>query len=333
MRNDGDSTLWLDFHDDAGNPMPVVIDEVISDTVFVRHPDPGDVPLGRVPLEPGQSAVMTTPIDGVGLCASGEVGADDEMFSLRVVPEGRADGVVFGRTLRHGELDDGRRVHVRPGESFSLAPGAVAVALAAIDDYYRQVDSSRPEGCLATALRVWFGIGSHDEASEMRMLTVAAAHRLDAAEHLLRRAAHVRYSMKDEDDLRAAQLVAKVDELIHLVQEGIVATARCIALVERGTEAAVFAFRLPSAVLLHKAAIKDLRDAYEHIEERAFGRVGIRGVSDERALMIFDHEPLVRSGVIEYMDHHLDLDVLPDVLDGCRLAIRALAGGPPEPSS
>lgn len=192
---------------------------------------------------------------------------------------------------------------------------------------YRQVDPDRPEGSLATALRVWFGIGTHDLA-ETRMLTTAAAYRLDAAQHLLRRAERMRDSLRAEGDFSGAQVVARVDELIHLVQEGIVALARCIALIERGVETSTFAVPFPSEIESHKDAIKDVRDAYEHIDERAFGRIGIRGVPDERALMIFEHDRLVRSGVIEYLDHRLVLSELPKVLEACRTAIRALAGGP-----
>lgn len=331
-RNDTDTVLWFEANDDSGNPLPMLIDEVVEDTVYVRRLDPGEVPGGRIPLAPGQHVVMTTPVAAVGVCASGEVGANDIMFALRVVPDGRAEAVVYGRTLRFGELDDGRRVHVRPGESLTLAKGSVTVELDAIDAYYRQVDPERPEGSLATALRVWFGLGTCDSA-EMRMLTTAAAYRLDAAQHLLRRGELIRSSLQVEGDLAGAQLAAKADELIHLVQEGIVALARCIALVERGIETSTFAIAMPTEIESHKATIKDVRDAYEHIDERAFGRVGIKGVKDERALMIFEHAPLVRSGAIEYLDHRLLLSELPQVLEACRTAIKALAGGPPGDSA
>ncbi len=326
-RNDTGSVLWFEVQDDSGAPLPLLVDEVFEDTVYVRELDPGEVARGRIPVGPGQRIVMATPIAAVGLCASGEAGANDVMFSLRVVPDGRAEGVVYGRTLRFGEADDGRRVHVRPGESFTLAKGSLTVELDAIDEFYRQVDPDRPEGSLATALRVWFGIGTHDLA-ETRMLTTAAAYRLDAAQHLLRRAERMRDSLRAEGDFSGAQVVARVDELIHLVQEGIVALARCIALIERGVETSTFAVPFPSEIESHKDAIKDVRDAYEHIDERAFGRIGIRGVPDERALMIFEHDRLVRSGVIEYLDHRLVLSELPKVLEACRTAIKALAGGP-----
>jgi hypothetical protein len=327
-RNDSGNEVWFELFDDCGKPIPVLIDEVVGDTVFVRHLDPGEEPGGRIPLEPGQSVLLTTPIAAVGLHTSDQVGANDMIFDLRVVPDGRAPGTVYARTLRFNELDDGRRVHVRPGETLTLAPGAVTVQLDAIDEYYRKVDPARPEGSLATALRVWFGMGT-GQAPELLMLMSAAAYRLDAAHHLLCHAEVARCSLQQAGDQSSAAQVAKVDELIHLVQEGIVALARCIALVRCGVEQAEFDVALPAPIANHMVAIKDIRDAYEHIDERALGRVGNKKVVDQRSFMIFKHEALVRDGLIEYFDHRLALSDLPEVLEACRATIKALAGGPP----
>jgi hypothetical protein len=327
-RNDSNDVVWFEAMDDGGNPIPVLIDEVVLDTVFVRHIDPGEVTLGRIRLEPGQSVQMTTPIASVGLHTGDQVGANDMMFGVRVVPDGRAPGVVYARTLRFGETDDGRRVHVRPGESLTLKPGALRAELDAIDEFYRKVDPARPEGSLATALRVWFGIGN-GHVPEIVMLTSAAAYRLDAAHHLLHHAEIARSSLVQANELPAAKQAAKTDELIHLVQEGIVALARCIALVESGIDQSSYYVPLPTVMAANRVAIKDIRDAYEHIDERALGRVGIKRVVDERSYMIFDHRPLVTNGQIEYFDHRLAISDLPELLEACRTTIKVLAGGAP----
>jgi hypothetical protein len=325
-RNSFGYVVWLEAFDDCGNP--VLIDEVEGDTVFVRHLDPGEQPGGRIPIEPGQCVLMTTPISAVGLHTSDQVGANDMMFPLRVVPDGRVPGTVYARTLRFDELDDGRRIHVRPGETLTLAPGSVNVNLDAIDEYYRKVDPARPDGSLATALRVWFGI-STGHLPEVLLLTSAAAYRLDAAQHLLRRAEEVRRSLEHVGDHSAAAQVAKADELIHLAQEGIVALARCIAIIRRCIARSAFEVAIPAPIANRMLAIKDIRDAYEHIDERALGRVGNKRDEDERSFMIFDHRPLVRNGLIEYRDHRLALSDLPEVVEACRAAIKELAGAPP----
>jgi hypothetical protein len=255
------------------------------------------------------------------------------VYGLRVVPAGRAAGIAYGRTLRVGESDDGRRVHVRPGESLAFAPGSLAIALDAIDDYYRHVDPDRPEGSLATALRVWFGVAS-DVTDEARRLLGAAAHRFDAAQHLLGRAATVRASFEDDSDLGGPRLIVKADELIHLVQEGIVALGRSLALIRKGIEICSYEIDESAVIAASESAIKAVRDAYEHIDERAAGRLR-GGVDDDRAYTIFNHDTLLQHGVIEYMEHRLDLAELPAILDACRATIKALAGGPPslEPES
>ena len=324
IRNDTAETLWVELRGEGGATL--VLDEVVGDVVYVRQPDPGDETSQRIRLEPGQAVVVESPVGAISFHPTDQVGANDMVFSLRVVPERREPGVVFARTLRRDEPDDGRRVHVRPGEQLTLAPGSVSVALDAIDDYYRSVDPERPEGSLASALRVWFGMKSDVQAETLR-LAGAAAHRLDAAEHLLRRAELIRSSLVSEDGLGGPQLVAKVDEFIHLVQEVVVALARCIALLRKGAEISPFPVTLASPISTNEAAIKAIRDAYEHIDERAFGRVS-RNVVGDGALMIFDHRALIADGVIKYLDHRLDLAEIPKVLKECRAAIKVLAGGP-----
>ena len=138
----------------------------------------------------------------------------------------------------------------------------------------------------------------------------------------------IRSSLVSEADLGGPQLVAKVDEFIHLVQEGVVALARCIVLIREGAKISPFRVTLRSPICTNEAGIKAIRDAYEHIDERAFGRLA-RKVVDDRALMIFDHRSLIADGTIEYLDHRLDLADVQNVLQECRAAIKDLAGGPP----
>ena len=55
------------------------------------------------------------------------------LLSMRVVPDGRDGNVVFGRTLRWGEADDGRGVTVARGEEFTIPKGRLVVQLDHID--------------------------------------------------------------------------------------------------------------------------------------------------------------------------------------------------------
>jgi hypothetical protein len=95
---------------------------------------------------------------------------------------------------------------------------------------------------------------------------------------------------------------------------------------------AQFSINLPMpATITGKAlALRDIRDAFEHIEERALGNVW--GKPDADALSIFNQTDLLTRSVITYASHSLDLrsEVLPMLLDARRVAFdtAAQAAGP-----
>ena len=55
------------------------------------------------------------------------------LLSMRVVPDGREGNIVYGRTLRWGETDDGRGVPIAAGEEFVIRKGGLVVQLDHID--------------------------------------------------------------------------------------------------------------------------------------------------------------------------------------------------------
>lgn len=324
--NETDEPFWIEgLRSEGGESL--VLDEVVEDIVFVRHADPGDDTDERIRLDPGQRVVITSPRGCIAICLTDNDDEDDAIYWIRIVPVRREAGAIFGRSLRPGEPDDGRRVHVRPGERLELPAGSVQISLDAIEEFYRDLDPDRPHG-LGAVLRVWLKVAGV-EPPELARLALAAAHRLDAATHLLHRATSTGEFLHRQDRVGGPQLVAAVDEYVHLVQEVVVALARCIALIERGREAVSYPIPRTDTIDRHSAALKDIRDAYEHIDERAFGQA--RRHHDERNLMIFDHALLVREGLIAYFDHRLHVADLTDVIVASRQAIKALVGGPPTP--
>ncbi|CAM5730368.1 hypothetical protein MAUB1S_02372 [Mycolicibacterium aubagnense] len=68
-----------------------------------------------------------------------------------------------------------------------------------------------------------------------------------------------------------------------------------------------------------------MRDAYEHIEERAIGLV--KGLPHVDALTIFDHVRIVQDGVIAYGSHQFDLaSDAPAIIAAARDFLKAAAG-------
>ena len=52
-----------------------------------------------------------------------DVGANDALIGVRVVPVGRDGNKIIVKTLNHGEPDTGESVRRGPGESLLLPPG------------------------------------------------------------------------------------------------------------------------------------------------------------------------------------------------------------------
>ena len=77
----------------------------------------------------------------------------------------------------------------------------------------------------------------------------------------------------------------------------------------------------PPAVSGISTAVRHIRNAFEHIEERAAGTVQRREC--ETALTIFDQPDFLTSGTIQYGDHSLNLNSqVPDSLLACREFVR-----------
>ena len=88
---------------------------------------------------------------------------------------------------------------------------------------------------------------------------------------------------------------------------------------------------LPSSVESKKAAVREIRNAFEHIEDRALGQV--RGEPHEEALTVFQQSDLVEHGRLTYGKHALDLrEEVPRLLLDARQFVYDVAvevsGGP-----
>jgi hypothetical protein len=105
----------------------------------------------------GDEVIGMIPISHMSVNTNSETDDLTELIvSMRVVLTRREPGHVYLRTLRHDEVDDGRPVHVEPGESFTLEQ--VAVELDHIDSSEQPTDSGYAP--LTPPLWSWLSIGS-----------------------------------------------------------------------------------------------------------------------------------------------------------------------------
>ena len=84
--------------------------------------------------------------------------------------------------------------------------------------------------------------------------------------------------------------------------------------------------KMPDSVARTKCIVKHLRNAYEHIEERAKGRVGFNGEEDQEAKMVFHQPDFVSSSVLRYkgMKLHVESHVIQALLDCRKLMMEAI---------
>jgi|SRR5215204_667648 len=123
-------------------------------------------------------------IRAISLNLTPEVGADDALVAVRLIPDGRDGNVVFARSLRPDEKDDDTPVVVDPalGERLRIPPRSIQISI-------RDVDKSakaEPDGYAPITNTIWTWLSIGDPvAQELFLYLLAAARRLDGTHALL----------------------------------------------------------------------------------------------------------------------------------------------------
>jgi hypothetical protein len=308
----------------SDQPVRVVLDSREGNRVFVRQADPedGDDP-PRVPLFPGDELIVMQALTHVSHHITPDVGrTDDLLFSTRIVPVRREPGRVFARTLRRNEPDQGTRVHIRPGDELTFEVGAVVAELDAIDD--SEQEATVLYAPLTPVLWTWLQLGTGRSEATVRYL-LAAARRLDTAARLLGDVDELRATLKQKD-LSGPALRRAFFGLIGTVELAVIALGRSIDMVTRALSLIGTTVPVPTNITNSIQAVSEIRNAYEHIEDRALGRV--RQKPDPQALTIFDYRRLLDDDEIVYAGHSLNLvNEVPTLLRDARQYLKDVAGG------
>jgi hypothetical protein len=293
-----------------------------------------------------------------GLNLTPEIGANDGLVAVRVLPAGRDGNKVYGRALRVGEVDPGDPITVNPaaGEELHFPP-PIEISIQDIDKFaIQEPDGYKP---VSNTIFTWLNVGI-PTAPELFRFLLSASRRLDTA--------HILYTLingalsgvsgpfpQQQTDLFAS-LYTDIDEArgriseprerifaalglseslcvtLHRAVDMLQMVPRKLQKVPREIAAKV---QLPSSLFRKTTAPKALqamRDAFEHIDERAYGRTKRKHESNADALSIFDQKDIVH-GVLRYASHTLDLrsEVLPMFIDARRFTFDTaalVAGGP-----
>lgn len=311
-------TVTLGGSDDS---VPVTLLKREGTRVVVRQVDPCDPDPERIPLFEGDELVVAQAISHISL-HNNDISGDSSglLFSVRVVEAGRAPGKVYARTLRRGEPDPGARVHVPPGETLEFAAGSISAELDHLDEM--QEATATGYAPLSPTLSAWFAIGEHDPQRVRYWL--AAARRLDEANRQVLRVNNSLQSL-EEQSLAGPAIRVLAFELVGAVELAVVALRRAMSLVTDASARVGFTAAVPQSILDKNTAVKEIRDAYEHVEDRALGLVYGRPHPD--ALTIFHYQRLLSDRAITYGSHELSLDGdFPELLQEARAFIMSAAG-------
>jgi hypothetical protein len=247
----------------------------------------------------------------------------DLVRSMRVVPVRREGTTVYARSLRLGESDNGARVHIRPGDNVAFEAGALVAELDAIDAREDATESGYVP--LAGVLSAWFHIGSKDWSPELVRYALAAARRLDMANELLVDAFALEEEVNIEPRMPGPQVRRRIYKVLGSVELAVISLGRGISMVLDLPSKFGVSCETSETLRSAQEALTAIRNAYEHIEDRALGT--IHGTPSEDALTIFDYERLLLEDVVVYGAHSLDLSAeVPRLLAEAREALKAMVG-------
>jgi hypothetical protein len=254
----------------------------------------------------------------LGVNLTPNVGANDALIGVRVVPAGRDGHRVFGRTLHPGEHDSGEAVAFYPyrGEELHFPSGSIQISLRDLE----RGNEPGPDGYapVSNTLWTWLTFGAPPDPAFFRFL-LAAARRLDTA-HALCSDVLAALTEQNEPFIKARR---RLFAALGLAETMCVALGRAIDMLGRVPSHFSVSVSLPPSVSGLLPALREIRNAFEHIEDRALGNVHGRPHAD--ALSIFDQRDLISRGVLRYGAHSLDLqgEVLPMLVQARRLVLDA----------
>ncbi|TKV26156.1 light-mediated development protein DET1 [Arthrobacter sp. NamB2] len=294
--------------------------------IFIREKDPNEPTPPRIPVYEDDEVVPMLALSHTGVNTSDEVGDTSGLIvALRIVPTRHEPGMVYARTLRRDEEDDGRRVHVAPGEQVTLEN--ITVELEYFDDLQEPTASGYVP--LTPSLWSWLSIAEKDDAKFRYLL--AASRRLDQANELLIAVEQHREKVNELGDFGPA-FRPHLFALIGAVETAVVTLSRAVDMATQVAARFGTVADLPASVSELRSSVVEIRNAYEHIEDRAFGTV--RGRPNDSALTIFNHQTLLSENAIVYGEHRLSLDVdLPRLLADTRAYLKMVAGGERTPEA
>ena len=220
------------------------------------------------------------------------------MVGIRVVPSGREGNIVFGKTLNFGEPDDGQGITLLPGEQLIFPSGSIKATMRDVD----RDNTPGPDGyaSLANTIWTWLQIPPHPDEKLFNYL-FAMARRLDTAHALCVTAINL---LNEQSDMSSLPGRAQVFRAWGHAELACVALYRAIKMIREFPSEFTSLVAVPKTMEALFPALEEIRNSFEHIEDRAMGQV--RRKPHQDAVSTFDQSALLKSGILQYASHSLD---------------------------
>ena len=250
------------------------------------------------------------PITYISFNLGPDMGIDDLLVGIRVISTGRDGRTVLGRTLNYGEMDSGEGIVLQPGERLLFPPGSVKATIQDIDR--ENTPGADGYAVIANTVWTWLQIGLSPDQSFFNYL-FAAARRLDSAHALCVSAMSEFNNPPDESFIKYRARIYRALGNAELMCIALNRAYRMIKDIPAKFSAVTTVSNEVDTIL---PALTAIRDAFEHIDERAMGNVRHEQQTD--ALSIFNQTNFVTSGVLRYANYSLDLrlQVIPALIAG-----------------
>lgn len=232
-----------------------------------------------------------------------EVGANDILLNVRIVPDGRDGKIVYARTLRRNEEDDGSPVFVNAadGERLEFRQNSIEISIEHIDSCSKPgSDGYAP---ITNTIWTWMYVSGTANPDQFRFL-LAAARRLDAS-HLVFCNLQERLSQLSTKGLGLIGQRELVYSIVGMVEILIISLNRSLQMLSQLQSRFGMSTPIPKSIDDKLKDVKSIRDAYEHIEDRALGKV--HGNPHPDALSVFDNRDFFSNGKVTYSSHSIDI--------------------------
>lgn len=241
------------------------------------------------------------------------------LHAARLVPDGREGNIVYARTLRRGEEDTGQKVTVNAGERLVIRKGRLVLDSREID-----AQSEKEAGGYApVANTVWTWYQIAGEELTYFLLIFSLARRIDAAHSLWASGVEELDRARSEEGILKR---ARLFKALSTAESAIIALHRGITMFDLLNLEHKLGLDIPKSVEKIRAVVRDMRNAFEHIDERAQGKINASGKIHVNALTIFNQPEFENSSILRYTTHSLNFekDLLAALLDSRELIMEAI---------